>query len=351
MFAIAVITAISLAGSFLCSLMEAALYSIPRSRIESLKRAGNRGAARLEKLRARIDEPIAAILALNTTVNTLGAAWAGALVGRYYGNEVLGIFSGIFTGAVLFFSEIIPKSLGVSFANTLAPRLAGPLQLLIWLLWPFVKMSVALTRLWGKKSRLNYPTEEDIISLAQLSQSGGTILPQEARWVANALRLNDVRVRDIMTPNSVVSRVPDCMPLSATKVDADHWRFSRIPVCTDDDPDNIVGVVQRREVFAALLRGEENRTIHSLMRVPDFVPEDLPAHELLNRFIATRRHLFCAKGANAEFVGVVTLEDVLEALIGAEIVGEFDLHEDMQAWAKKQQARKSQPKVAAQRVA
>jgi CBS domain containing-hemolysin-like protein len=197
MFAIAVITAVSLVGSFICSLMEAALYSIPRSRIETLQRAGHRGATRLANLRARIDEPIAAILTLNTAVNTLGAAWAGAMVGKYYGNEMLGIFSGMFTAAVLFFSEIIPKSLGVTYANTLAPRLAGFLQVLIWLLWPFVKISVVLTRLWGKQSRLTYPTEEDIISLAQLSQSGGVIMPHEARWVANALRLNDVRVRDI----------------------------------------------------------------------------------------------------------------------------------------------------------
>ncbi len=343
MFAIAVITAVSLVGSFVCSLMEAALYSIPRSRIESLQRAGNRGAARLAKLRARIDEPIAAILTLNTAVNTLGAAWAGALVARYYGDDVLGIFSGMFTAAVLFFSEIIPKSIGVTFANTLAPRLAGPLQILIWLLWPFVKMSVALTRLWGKKSRLTHPTEEDIISLVQLSQRGGVILPQEAKWVANALRLNDVRVCDIMTPNSVVYRVPDILPLSMTKVEADHWRFSRVPVCTDNDPDNIIGVVQRREVFAALLRDEENKTIGNLMRVPDFVPEDLHAHELLNRFIASRRHLFCVKGAQGEFLGVVTLEDVLEALLGDEIVGEFDLHEDMQAWARKKQAKNFKP--------
>ncbi|MCI0697074.1 hemolysin family protein [candidate division KSB1 bacterium] len=341
MFAIVVITAVSLVGSFICSLMEAALYSIPRSRIETLQRAGHRGAARLAKLRARIDEPIAAILTLNTAANTLGAAWAGALVGKYYGNELLGIFSGTFTAAVLFFSEIIPKSLGVTYANTLAPRLAGSLQILIWLLWPFVKISVVLTRLWGKQSRLTYPTEEDIISLAQLSQSGGAIMPHEARWVANALRLNDMRVRAIMTPNSVVYRLPDVMPLSMTKIDADHWRFSRVPVCTDNDPNNIVGVVQRREVFAALLRDEEDKTIRNLMRVPDFVPEDMPAHELLSRFIASRRHLFCVKSANGEFAGVVTLEDVLEALIGDEIVGEFDLHEDMQAWARKKQARNS----------
>ena len=343
MIAIVVIALTSLTGSFFCSLTEAALYSIPGSRIETLKRKGDRRAARLSKLRANINEPIAAILTLNTAVNTLGAAWAGALVGEYYGNDTLGIFSGLFTAAVLFFSEIIPKSLGVSYANRLAPRLAWPLQILIWILSPFVKLSVVLTRLWGTKSHLSRPTEEDIISLAQLSQRGGVILPQEARWISNALHLNEVTVGDIMTPNSVVYRVPDSMRLADTKIEADHWRFSRVPVCGDNDPDNIVGVVQRRDVFAALLQGDDERTIRSLMRVPDFVSVNMPAHEVLNRFITSRRHLFCVKGKNGEFVGVVTLEDVLESLIGDEIVGENDLYEDMQELARKKQNRLARP--------
>ena len=341
MFAIAVIVFISLAGSFICSLTEAALYSVARSSIETLKRKGDRRATRLEKLRANINEPIAAILTFNTAVNTLGAAWAGALVAEHYGNETLGIFSGLFTAAVLFISEIIPKSLGVSFADKLAPRLAKPLQFLIILLWPFVKVSVLLTRLWGEKSRLNHPTEEDIISLAQLSQQGGIILPQEARWIQNALHLNDLKIRDIMTPKSVVYRLPESLHLSKTNMEADHWRFSRMPIYSDNDPDSITGIIQQREVFAALLRGHAQQTMRSLMRVPDFVIEDMPVHNLLNRFITTRRHLFCVNNKQGEFIGIVTLEDVLESLIGDEIVGEYDLHEDMQELARKNKTRRS----------
>lgn len=341
MYAIVVIVAVSLIGSFLCSLTEAALYSVARSRIETLKRKGDRGARLLSKLRAKIDEPIAAILTLNTAVNTLGAAWAGALIGERYSNDVLGIFSGLFTAAVLIFSEIIPKSLGVAFANVLAPRLALPLQILIWLLWPFVKMSMLLTRLWGEKSRLNYPTEDDIISMAQLSQRGGGILQQEARWIANALKLDKLTAKDLMTPKSVVYRVPENMPLGEARIEDDHWRFSRVPVHVAGDPDTIVGIVQRRDVFSALLQDDKHRkrTIRTIMRVPDFVPETLPAHELLNRFILTRRHLFCVESKSGEFLGVVTLEDVLEALIGSEIVGEYDLHEDMQEYARAKRAK------------
>lgn len=341
MFAIAIITFVSLSGSFLCSIMEAALYSIPRSRIESLIRAGDRGATRLASLRAKIDEPIAAILTLNTTSNTLGAAWAGALVGAHYGDATLGIFSAGFTAAVLFFSEIIPKSLGVTFASKLAPRLALPIQILIWVFWPLIKMCVALTRLWGKDAHLNYPTEEDIISLTQLSRLGGVILPEEARWVANALRLNNLRVQDIMTPKSVVTRLPDTALLRETKMEADEWRFSRVPVYGQDNPDNIIGVARRREVFAALIRGDKSMTIGDIIDPPDFISEKLAVHQLLNRFIESRRHLFCVKDTKGEFTGVVALEDVLESLIGAEIVDELDLHEDMQVLALRRSSKNS----------
>jgi CBS domain containing-hemolysin-like protein len=341
MFAIIVISSISLIGSFICSLMEAALYSIPHSRIESLKRDRDPDGIRLSKLREKIDEPIAAILTLNTAVNVMGSAWAGALVAGYYGDIWLGFFSAVFTAGVLFFSEIVPKSLGVTYANGLAPRLSILIQWLVSALWPFVRLSVFITRLWGKDSHLNYPTEEDIISLTHLSHDGGGILPEEAKLIANALRLNEVRVRDIMTPSSVVYSLEDKLTLGEIDIDSDHWHFSRIPVFTGEGKNNIVGVVHRRDVFLDLLKGNKDSTIHSLMNLPDFISEDEFCHELLNRFLVTRRHLFCVRNAGDEFVGVVTLEDVLEYLIGTEIVDEIDIHEDMQALARRVKIRRS----------
>ncbi|MEQ9619065.1 MAG: hemolysin family protein [Deltaproteobacteria bacterium] len=335
MYAIVIITAISLIGSFLCSLMEAAIYSIPRSRIESLRREGDINGIRLVRLRNRIDEPIAAILTLNTAVNVIGASVAGSLVARIYGDAWLGIFSGAFTGAVLIFSEIIPKSLGVTYANQLAPRLSFLIELLIKGLWPFVKMSYFITSLWGKNSHLNYPTEEDIRSLAELSHHGGEILPVEAEIVANALRLDEIKVRDIMTPKSVVYSMPESAKLKEIELESDYWHFSRIPVHADNDPDNIVGVALRRDVLMTMLKSERERDLHSIMISPDFVGEDMLLDELLNRFIISRRHLFCVKNEKGEFTGVVALEDIIESLIGEEIVDELDIHEDMQAHAKR----------------
>ena len=340
MFAIVIITTISLIGSFLCSLMEAAIYSIPRSRIESLKRDGDPGGVRLARLREKIDEPIAAILTLNTAVNVLGASIAGSLVARYYGDTWLGVFSGAFTGGVLIFSEIIPKSLGVTYANTLAPKLSIVIEFLIKILWPFVKMSVLITKLWGKNSHLNFPTEEDLKSLAQLTHEGGSILAEEAEIVTNALRLDDMTVGEIMTPKSVVLEMPETTVLSEIDLDSDYWRYSRIPVHVEGEPDNIIGVALRSDVSMALLSGESDKTLRNIVVTPDNVPEDMYLNELLKRFIITRRHLFCVRNSYGEYIGIVTLEDIIESLIGEEIVDELDIHEDMQELAKRKNLKK-----------
>ncbi len=332
---ILIISAISLMTSFMCSITEACLYSVTRSQIETLRRKGDPRGEILFKVRRKIDDAIAAILITNTVANTLGAAWAGALVRELYDSVWLGVFSAAFTASVLFFAEIVPKSLGVRFAPNLAPLLAPLLRLLVVILWPAVRICVFVTKLWNRGKKLSHGTEEDIISLASLIHGQGEIHAHEAEWVTNALRLNDVTTWDLMTPNPVVARVPFSMPLKGTAVGADHWRFSRLPVCEDEDPDAIVGVVRRRKVFDALARDEFDQNIGDLMEEAEFVSESLPAHRLLDRFLKKRRHLFCVRNEEDQFIGVVTLEDVLECLLGREIVDETDLHEDMQALAER----------------
>ena len=319
MTVIIAIVILSLAGSFLCSISEAALYSIPYGRIETLRRLKAAGGARRALLRQNVEEPIAAILAMNTIFNVMGGVWAGALVQSHYGETWMIPFSLGFTAAVLILSEVTPKSLGVRFADTLAPRLAWPLQILVWSLWPYVKFARALMKIFGRSARISYPTEEDLISTAMLSERGGKILPQEARLIKNVLRLNEVRVRDIMTPHSKIRRVSDRLPLSMTKVDAGHWRYKRIPVCKDGAPDNIVGVVNRRTVFSAMLRGKPETTMAELMKPIQCVREDLPAHELLNLFIGRKTQIACVQNAQGKLVGLVSLEDVLEDMLGEEI--------------------------------
>jgi CBS domain containing-hemolysin-like protein len=345
MLPIVLITCVSLVGSFFCSLLEACIYSVSRTRIESLRREGHPSGERLALIRANVDEAIAAILILNTVANSGGAAWAGALVSKQFGDTSLGVFSAVFifaalfTTSVLLFSEIVPKSIGVQFANSVAPAISLPLRWLIVLLWPAVRVCVAVTRLWGSNSHISHATEDDIINLARLGGRHGQILPQEAQWVANALRLNDVTAYDLMTPNTVVARVLETDSLENTRIDAQHWRFSRLPVCRDDNPDEIVGIVHRAKVFDALAKDEFDRTVRDLMLPADFVSDGTPANELLDDFLGKRRHLFCVVNDSGAFIGVVSLEDVVECLLGAEIVDESDLHEDMQEVARQRRRR------------
>lgn len=336
MLAITLITLASLVGSFCCSLLEACVFSVSRSRIESLRNEGHRSGEVLARMRANIDEAIAAILIINTFAHSFGAVLAGGLVDRYYGDWRLGVltsailFAVFFTVSVLFFSEIVPKSLGVNYANRLAPYIALPLYWLIVALKPMVFVCVAVTRLWGKDTGLHHATEQDIINLAALGHRQGQILPEEVNWVTNALRLNDMTAYNLMTPNNVVERVPEGLKLADTTIDTQHWRFSRLPVCRNDAPDEIVGVVHRAAVFDALARDKFDRTMADLMLPARVVPAETPANELLELFLRERRHLFCVQSKEEVFIGVVTLEDVLECLLGVEIVDESDLHEDMQ---------------------
>lgn len=334
MFLIAVVVSVVLTGSFFCSLMEAALYSISRARIETLRRRGEKTGEILAQLRDRVDEPIAAILILNTVMNTAGSVLAGALVADHYGSSHLGLFSAALTVSILILSEIIPKSLGFKYAGRVAPLIAWPLRALVWIFWPLVRFCVFIINSFGKDTRISAATEDDIISMAMLGQRHGSIQAQEAKWIANALHLDKVCARDIMTPASVVRRVPSDMPLSRTETDADHWSFSRIPVYMPGDTDQIVGVVHRREVFQYLVEGKKDLLMQDIMTAPIFVPATMPAHELLNHFIKRRKHLFCVSEKGGHWVGIVSLEDVLEALIGTEIVGEQDLYEDMQEAAR-----------------
>lgn len=329
--------------SFLCSLMEAALYAVPVGRVQAMVDDNVAGAKRLLALRQRVDRPISAILTFNTMANTIGASIFGAMVAREYGVNspmTVYIFPVGFALVILIFSEIIPKTLGVIFADQVAPKSAVIIELLIVALYPLVRMSEYVTkRIRAAGQEQKTVTEGDLIAQARVGVEEGTIHPDEARWLENALRLNEKTAHDIMTPRTVVYTLPADLPLSMAQALSSHWIHSRLPICENNNPDKIVGLVYRRDVFQALLtqsKEELARTPISELKLPvDFVPETMPVDEVLRRFLEGRQHLFIVGDEHGGMEGVVTLEDVLEELIGREIVDHTDLHEDMQAYARK----------------
>lgn len=348
MLAIAIVTLIAAGGSFFCSLMEAAFYSIPPSKIEELKRAGHKGGIRLARLRADVDKPIAAILTLNTFANSAGAAFAGYLVGNLYGNVMVGVYSVVFTLIVLYLSEIIPKTLGVTYANRLAPMLSGPIVLMVRVFYfPFIIAARQVTHFIRKGGGdPDAPSEQQILALAEMGAEMGTLLEEEARWAMNALRLNDVTARDLMTPRTVVYLLPADLPLSEVKARSDHWSHSRLPVVKNNDPDTVEGIVYRRDVFDELVRLDEEshgvKTIRDLMHPAIFVPDKLSGNELLKRFLEERQELLIVANEYGGMEGVVSIEDVLEHILGEEIVDRHDKHVDMQQFAREVAARRQQ---------
>jgi len=334
MTAILAVSTLTLLSSFICSLFEAVLYTLTHTKIELMKSQNLFGAHKLGQLRSEIEEPIAAILTINTITHTAGSAWCGALVGIEFGNAYVGVFAAIFTLAILFITEIVPKSLGVKFATSIGPWIAWPLQGMIWMVWPIVQICrVLMDLLTGAKSP-SAPTEDEIMIMTRLAMQGGKLRPQELRWVENALKLDRVKADDLMTPRTVVYSLPIDLPLADVTQHSEHWVHSRIPLVDERDPEHILGLVYRREIFDALAQGKKEGTLRDLMHEIDFVPETMRGHELLDKFIKERKHMVAVISEHGGFEGVVTLEDVLECLLGAEIVDETDKHTDMQQFAR-----------------
>ena len=340
---ILVVAGLTLLASFLCSLFEAALYSISASQVAMLAESGRKGARKLAALREDVERPIAAILTVNTIAHTVGAAWCGAMVGDVYGSQAVGVFAAIFTVLVLAVTEIVPKSIGVRYATQLGPMVAWPIQLMIWSVWPVVWIAEkAMHRLTGGAGPEG-PSEDEVVIVTGLAALSGGVRGEERRWVENALRLDQKTAGDLRTPRTVIESLPAETRVAELVDHPERIVHSRLPVSEDGNLDKVVGLVYRRDVMdAALAKADEDLILSDLMRPLRFVPEGMAAHELLSLFLREREHMVAVIDEYGGFEGVVTLEDVLECLLGAEIVDEHDQVEDMQRLAlERSQARRA----------
>ena len=316
---IVLVVLLTIGFSFLCSIWEAALYSVPPGRVEQLRQSGSARGKRLAALRQKMDRPVSAILTLNTIAHTAGATLAGSLVQIYYGSEVVSIFSAVFVFAILVFSEIIPKTLGVSYANRLAPLFSLHIQILIWMLFPAVIMSEWITNLLKRKDKDTFPTEEDILSVASLGVRSGGILPQEHKWLKNMLLLNNVQAGDMMTPLDKILFLTAENRVSDVAEDSKRWDHSRLPLFQKGEPDKPVGIVQRRDVGIAIHDGHDELPLTELAMPVSTIPASMAGHTILQMMIRTRRQLLLVTNPEGKIIGLVTLEDVIEEMLGEEI--------------------------------
>lgn len=324
----------TLSVSFLCSMWEAALYSVETARVKQLEKEGSASGKKLARLRENIDEPISAILILNTISHTVGATGVGAFSAQLFGSAFVGIISVIFTLLILFLSEIIPKTLGVTYAETIAPFSAFPIYWTIVALLPLVKICQYLTRLFSSGSKEGDVTEDDLTTLARSGANKGTLLQEEAQWIKNILALDETTAGDIMTPRTVVFIEESGQSIEDVRDEAAGWVYSRIPIAEDENPDKIEGIVMRREVLETLAEGPSEKQLDDLKRDVEFVDESEPLHSLLKQFVQEREHLFVVQDQYGGVSGIVTLEDVFEEIIGQEIMDETDRYADLQSLAR-----------------
>ncbi len=306
-----------------CSLFEAVLYSVPLRHIESLAAAGRSSGRTFKRLRGDIEKPIAAILSLNTIANTAGAAFAGSAASAVFGHEKLGLFSALFTLAILIFSEIVPKTAGVVYARPLAPLVAHPMQALVWGMRPVVWLTSLVTRLIARKQKGDVVTAEELRLMARLSQRSGGIKPYQEQAIDRILSLSHRKVRDVMTPRTVIFSLSEHLSLGQASLVPGTWEHSRVPVY-DEDKEDLVGLVMTKELFRSLAEGKHAARLSELMRPVHYVMEAAALSQVLLEFLERREHLFVVLDEYGGIVGVISLEDILEEILGREIVDESD---------------------------
>lgn len=326
--------AIVLIASAFCSLSEAAIYAVRLPFVRQVAEAGNQTGIILTGFKENMERPIAAILIINTVANTAGAAVAGAQARVLFGESALIWFSLFFTLAVLFISEIIPKVVGVVYNRPAAMLVARPWDLGIKLLFPLIWLTQHVARLFKPDESVIAP-EEEVHHFAMMSAEEGSIMQHEADMVANVLRLDRVKTRELMTPRPVVFKLASDTTLGSLSQTVPKWDHSRVPVYDAADPDTWKGVVFARDVLAALAGGSHDATLAQFCKPLFFVAEDTPGHVLLRTFLKRRTHLFGVIDGYGDISGIVTLEDVVESLIGEEIVDESDSAVDMQEVARR----------------
>lgn len=300
-----------------------------------LRKSGHASAQILYDLRADIDKPITAILTLNTVANTIGAAVAGAETVRLFGEQYLIWFSVGFTLSILFFSEIIPKTLGVTFAVKMAPFIASPLRWMIVILRPIIWICQSITRLLPeRKDEGNYSAEE-LQTIAALSLKSGGIEADQERIIANVLDLQSKIVRQVMTPRTVTFSLNEHLTVEeAMKRVSELHSHSRVPIY-DNEPDNVTGIIMRKDVLVAAAENKLKITLAKLMHPVHFVPETAPLNRVLIDFFDRRQHLFVVVDEYGSMTGIISMEDVLEEIVGREIIDESDKTRDMRELARR----------------
>jgi CBS domain containing-hemolysin-like protein len=331
---------ISIFFSFLCSLWESVLLSITPSYTQGKINEKTKIGKTLEEFKENIDKPLSSILTLNTIAHTAGAIGVGNQASKIWSEANPLITSiavpAIMTLAILIISEIIPKTIGANNWRKLAPFTVKSLSILLRILYPLVWLCQSITNIFLKNDEeKSIFSRSDFLALAQIGSREGELSETESSFISNLLRFKDHVVEDIMTPRTVAVMAPNDMTIKEFYDKQDELVFSRIPLFHPEDKDNITGYVLKDDILEHLVEGEKNKPLQVLKRDIVVVDEKYGVLKMFNEFIAQREHIALVVDEFGAMQGLVSMEDVVETLLGTEIVDEKDENVDMQDLARK----------------
>ena len=320
--------------SFLCSLAESALLATPISFVNMKEAEGSKSAKILKKYKDNIDHPLAAILTINTIAHTVGAAGVGAQVTAIWGNEYFGIASAILTIMILVFTEIFPKTIGATHWRKLILKMVGMLQVMIFITYPFVLFSDLLLKRIGKKGHEATVSREEVSAMVEIAAEEGEFKGTENKIIQNIMRLENIKVDDIMTPQIVVSIAPEEMTVAEFYKNKVYLHYARIPVFADGNEDHITGYVLRQSVLESVANDKFDTKLSELTRNIVVAEEGQNLTRLWETLLEEKEHIALIVDEYGSFQGIVTLEDIIESIFGMEIVDETDNIVDMQQYAR-----------------
>ncbi|MGP1450313.1 MAG: CNNM domain-containing protein [Wolinella sp.] len=335
--------------SFICSILEATILSIPHSFVETFARQNSSSGTILKHLKDNIDTSVGAILVLNTFANTMGAAGVGAEVEKIFGSQWQALAAVGLTLTILYCSEILPKTIGATYWRKLIVPAVYTIFFFTKITAPFLIIARLITKIF-KGQPAPSTSREEIIAMAEMGERSGTLHSQESDLIENLLELKNYRARDILTPRSVVfaldadAKIKDVIELDGL------YLHSRIPVY-EENLDNVVGMVMSQTILEESIEGHHDMMVREVMKPMFSVSENLPVLRLIDVFVKRKEHLFLVRDGYGQTAGVVSLEDAIETLLGVEILDEMDEVADMQQFAKdrariqKSRARRDEEKI------
>ena len=318
--------------SFLCSLLESFILSVTHAHISLVSKDRPALGKKLSHFKENINQPLSAILSLNTIANTVGAASVGAITLVEFGSNWVAIMSGILTLCILIFSEIIPKTVGALYWKKILVPATFAVQVLIIMTYPLVVFLEFLSKWLAKAENEDKVSREEVIAMAELGEDEGTIEESESTVIENVLMLDDISVEEVLTPRSVIFAVNKTNSVREVLDKYNDIEFSRIPVY-EDGLDNIIGIVRRHVLLKSKAEDQFDVTMGELAKPIHAVEENDSVGNVLDEFVKRREHLFMVKDQFGQVAGLITLEDAIETLLGVEIVDETDSVVDMRKLA------------------